>query len=407
MGCCCCGGPSVGPSGCTTLKKWNSSGTLQWRRQRAELQGGGDPHDYAMYLDTSDIYTAGTSAEGEDEGNLYKWSSLTAPAIAWESDRNSLTEGANAGLTVPTFGARRVEFASDGAIWAVGNSRTNRYNSSGVLQATVAATHERLVPSTSGGMFASAVGSGISLIRYDTTCTLTHTYNFGSPGTVYDYATVSAGSSIVAVGATTANTKRIALLDHTLSETSTYTDAGIAGILRCVNSGTTMYTVDFNGGTFNRFAKYDLTGISNTWTNTTTQSTGTGYAPPLTNRIAMALDGAGDWYVAVEKFGAFSKIQKRSPSDGSITWEADIGVSKVSGINGIWVDSTAGLLVAIGRWYHGASSTNPKHIIVLDISDGSEVWSDVHGDVTSSTDGFFDAAIDSSGNVYACGSCVG
>lgn len=408
MGCCCCGGPLVGPDSCATLKKWNSSGILQWSRKRADLQGGGDPHDYALYLDTSVFYAAGTSAEGEDEGNLYKWTGLSGPSIAWESDRNGLTEGTLSGLTVPTYGARRIEFASDGYIWVSGNSGLNRYNSSGVQQNRIVVGSERLVPSTSGAMFTSSTGgSPLVLRRYDTSGTNTHSYNFGdaTSGIVNDYATVSAGSTIVAVGGAVSNNKRIAVLDHTLAESATYTDAGITSVTRCVNSGNTMYTCEFNGGTFSQFGKYDLSGISQTWTNTTTQSTGTGYKPPATFRTAMALDSNGDWYIAVEKSGAFSKIQKRSPSDGSITWEADIGASKVAGISGIWVNYTAGLLVAIGRWYHGAASTNPKHIIVLDISDGSEVWSDVHGTVATSTDGFFDAAIDSSGNVYACGSC--
>lgn len=389
----------------STIKKWDASGNLVWRRRRGLNQSVSSARvDYAIFVDAASslLHAGGTLVSGEDEGVLYQYSDIDTgnPSVDWKSDRNGNSEQALSALA--SYETDKILQASDGYYWSIGDL-IQRYSTAGLLQASNTFTGPtRLLAGASGGMFVLAGGT---IHRYDTSVSVTHTFSVSFGQQFHDLVTVDA-THLALVGQLTVGGgpwKKISLLDHTLVETSSYLEAGSAQrAFRICNNGNTAYTFE-TILTTPQFAKYDLGGVTKAWANTTMQATGSGYSPPTNNTCLMAVDASNNLYCVAEKAASVSKIQKRSPADGSITWETDIGTSKLENMRGLWVNETAGLLVAIGRWYHGSGSTVPSHIVAIDISTGSVVWHDVHGDVTSSVAGLFDAAIDDDGNVYACG----
>lgn len=365
-----------------------------------------------MLLDEANnvIYTGGTLQDDEDDGSLMKWSSITAPSIAWSSDRNSLTEVA--ARAIVSYSGRKIVVASDGAIWMAASNGASRFDSSGVLQVNGSAFNERFVPLSSGAVAASSESGSNAVRAYDTSLTNTASYVPGTGGTtsVTDIVTLDASHIVVASGTTGTSARPLAVLDHSFNEVATYTAEQQLTCHRIANSGNTAFVSELDRAPIPdvpRVARYDLSGVTQVWTNTTMQATGSGYSVVAANlRSLIALDAEGYFYTVAEKASAVSKVQKRDPDDGSIIWETDIGDAKLENTRGLWVNSSAGIVVITGRYYMEPANGDPRHMVVLDSSDGSIAWTVRSGIITDANSGFFDAAIDSSGNVYAVGRCI-
>lgn len=379
-----------------TIKKWDSSGNLLWRLRRGAPPAG-NRADCALHADHAAelLYAAGSLVAAEDEGVLYKYSDLASPDVEWKSNRSGLTEGGVG--TGAQANRRKIVMGSDGYLTVLRSGALQRYDpaTGNLLAATVlSGTFTHLLPESSGDVFVHAPSLTAGAIkRFNTALTETHAYDSGSFIGFNDVSVIDDASLAIC------QTNKIAVFNNAFAELRSLASVNNH---RIVNNGSVAYVYSSTGPSFKKF---DLSGISLTWTNTTMQSTGSGYSAPVPGpqNILMAIDATHNLYCVVEKSAAVSKIQRRSPTDGSIVWEADIGTSKLENMRGLWVNAAAGVVVAVGRWYHGAASTDPRHIIALDISDGSELWTSQHGDPTESASGFYDASIDDDGNVYACG----
>lgn len=383
-----------------TIKKWNVDGTMIWRLRRGAPLAG-TRADYAMHVDHSAslLYAGGSLVSAEDEGVLHKYSSIdTDPTVEWKSDRSGLTESALSSGALAN--RQKIAMGTDGYLTTLGNGTLQRYDPSNgdlLASASFSGLNTKIFPGPSGDVFIHApspVTSG-TIRRLDPSLSETHSYDSGSFIGFGDVVDID-GSSLAFC-----QTNKIAVFSNSFTELRSLS-ASSTNLHRIVNNGSMAYVYSSSGPSFK---KYDLSGISLTWTNATMQATGSGYMAPVPGpqNILMATDASHNLYCVMEKTAAVSKIQRRASSDGNIVWEVDVGTSKLENMRGLFVNETAGVLVAIGRWYHGAATTDPRHIIALDIDDGSELWTAQHGDPTLLASGFHDAAIDDDGYVYACG----
>jgi len=377
-----------------TIRKWDAAGHREWGKRRGKVQGAGSngtQADYCLACDFSNelIYTGGTLVDGQDEGAVYGYSDLDTAHLDWKSNRNGFTETTSPPLStiVEAFGRRRIVCA-DGYVTraAQGNPRIVRYDpSNGNVVAAVDTVSSQqialLFPGPSGDVFVVAN----SIRRYNTSLTNTHSQTGAGFLDVCPH-----GSGFVAVGG---NFQGTALYGATLGAASLSAVSNLGD--RVVSDGTYAYVRAESNTKRLSFAG----SIATDWTNSTASLTGDGYTGS-NNQSLLALDASSNIYMVRDKAGTdVSKIQRRSPSDGSIVWEVDVGVSKAGNMVDLAVGG--GIVVAIGRWYNGASSTDPRNIIALDADDGSFLWDDYHGnDITK---GLYEVAVDDVGGVYACG----
>jgi hypothetical protein len=401
----------TGDCGCfcgATLRKWNSAGDLLWSRARGRPAGGGLRYDQFLLLDESNnrIYTYGSNISGESTGAVNRYDSIhtSSPSLAWVSDANGLSDPAldnpNSTYVYSLASARLplVLTSDDHLVRLFPNSgglnsilRTDISNGHVVTQTTA---YQPLTPhrvlNLGSGEVALNGGAPNRLRVLDDT--LTSIADVSPPELITRFAS---DRIFTAIAGSPAYGLRSDALASVLSGATT------TGFRGAVTDGTYAFVADATGfaGTSPRFARYSFAGsVALDWSNTTFQSSGSGYAPPAPTLLE--LDDSGRLFTVVEKAGAVSKIQRRDVTNGSIVWEYDVGVSKGTNIGVL--RAKGGVVVALGKWFNGASSTQPRNIIALNASTGAFLWDKFHEFPTGSR-GLTDACVDGSGNVYACG----
>lgn len=388
----------------STVLKWNQAGERLWQRKRGKRQGAtseGTQADYCIAVDEANslLYAGGTLVEGEDEGVVYRYSAIDdTPHLDWKSNRDGFTERSALNVsTIPQAASRRrLVIGGDGFLTRVNgivNPTVLRYNPANGLivdSANLAGTPTRIwpVPSSSDVIIFNG-----NFTRYDSGLNVTAT---ASPGATVDghfdgTVALSVGTGIGAgirrfnatLGAATHSDNTADFQGSRIVGDGTYAYIRTAGIRR-ISFGGASPTVDYD--------------------NTTGQLSGTGYTG-ANNLTPIALLG-GYMYTSAAKAAAVIKIQKRSLADGSIVWERDVGVSTSSAIYDIGVGG--GVVAAVGAWFNGAGSTEPRSIIFLDADSGALIADDAHG-VLGVASGetyirsLYEVFVDSNGNTYACG----
>lgn len=381
----------------TITKLDGSDGSIIWKHRRGALQSPGSfpQADFAFDIDIANglAYVGGTNVVDEDEGVLYKLSGIDTSAITrdWYSDRNGETENDHPAFNGAQY--NRVLITGDGSIVRVnGSGHLLRYNASTGQQIAASSANisnlSRIWDAGSGAVFVDVRTNTIR--RYDTSNSITHSSTTPAPSSPSITASCAYGTGMF-FSWTGFSTIGCRVTDSTLGTVAGTTSFSM---VRAHSDGTYIFA---GGGTGVRRASVSGSTISSDWTNSTTVSSGTGYSNNGANGLIFA-DGT-DLYMVMEKTSNPSKIQKRAYSDGSITWEYDVGDAAAVPMRDM--DVNAGVIAVVGSWYDSPSSADPMSVIALD-TDGNLLWERFLGGA-GINGGQFQVRVDGNGDVYCCG----
>ena len=125
--------------------------------------------------------------------------------------------------------------------------------------------------------------------------------------------------------------------------------------------------------------------------------------------VAVALDGAGNVYVAGSATGVGSRfydcvVLKYAPN-GALLWvfAYDGGVSGNDLPTAMLVDSVGNVYVAGQTWWREGSAANYDALVLKLDASGNLLWVSHYGGTPGGRDGFVALTLDSTGNLYATG----